>query len=146
MTERIRQAEDLLKKDEAACVIITKELVPLESRKNGIAPLLEWLQESPDTLKGACAADKVVGKAAALLMVYGGINEVYAEIISESAEDLLKQNRIQYEYGQKVSYIQNRTKTGMCPMEQRCLDINSPEEAYTALSKMAAAHSMMQPK
>lgn len=104
-------------------------------------PLLEWLSKSPELLKGACAADKVVGKAAALLMIYGGVSEIYAEVISESAADCLEQNGIKFSFGKRVPYIRNRNKTDMCPMEKRCLHINSPDEAYEALSQMVMGRS-----
>lgn len=141
MTERVGQAESLLKQNKAACVVISRDAGVTESQKSGIAPLLEWLNGSPDLLKGACVADKVVGRAAALLMVYGGVAEVYAGIISESAAECLKQNGIPFSFGQKVSYVQNRDKTGMCPMERRCLPVRSPSEAYTVLNQMVMEHS-----
>lgn len=140
MTERIKQAESLLKKDNAVCVVISLKNGILKSQKSGVMPLLDWLNQSPELLKGACAADRVVGKAAVLLMVYGGVAEVYAEVISDFASDYLQQNEVPFAYTQKVPYIQNRDKTGMCPLERRCASISSPREAYEALSEMMTAH------
>ena len=43
----------------------------LRSEARGIAPLLGWIEADKLALRGAAIADKVVGKAAAMLMVYG---------------------------------------------------------------------------
>ena len=42
-------------------------------------------------------------------------------------------NEIPFSYEKEVEYIINRTKTGMCPMEQTVLQIEDAEEAYEAL-------------
>lgn len=144
MTERMKRAETLLKESGAACVLITKESRVLESGENGVRPLMEWLRREPSALNGACAADKVVGKAAALLMAFGGVSEVYAEILSEAGEACLQEHGIPYSYGGRVPYIQNRQRTGMCPMEQCCAGIDSPAEAYESLGRLIA--SMNRPK
>lgn len=136
MTERIRQAEKLLNQSGAACVVIKEDSTVMQSELTGIRPLIGWLGEDKCSLKGAATADRVVGKAAALLMLYGKVSEVYAQLISDSAAASLEQAGVPFTYGKKVPYIMNRDKTGMCPMEQRCLNIDSPKEAYEALSNM----------
>ena len=55
------------------------------SQERGVKPLLHLLTEKKGFLKGASVADKVIGKAAALLMVLGEIKEVHTLIISEPA-------------------------------------------------------------
>ncbi len=144
MTERMKRAETCLKESGAACVLITNDSLVLQSGENGVRPLMEWLRREPTVLRGACAADKVVGKAAALLMVFGGVSEVYAEVLSVAGEACLKKHGIPYSCGGRVSYIQNRTRTGMCPMEQCCAAIDSPAEAYESLGRLIA--SMNRPK
>lgn len=144
MTERMKQAEMLLKESGAACILITKDSRVLQSGENGVRPLMGWLRLEPAVLDGACAADKVVGKAAALLMVFGGVSEVYAELLSEAGEACLREHGIPYSCGGRVPYIQNRTRTGMCPMEQCCAEIDSPFEAYESLGRLIA--SMNRPK
>lgn len=73
-------------------------------------------------------ADKVVGKGAAALMAIGGIKELYTDIISESACDLLTQAGIKVSYGKKVAYIINRTHTDRCPLEKLCAEARTPQE------------------
>ncbi|MBR3992234.1 MAG: DUF1893 domain-containing protein, partial [Anaerotignum sp.] len=45
-------------------------------------------------------------------------------------------------YRTEVEYIINRTKTGMCPMEQTVLDVEDAEEAYEALRNKLAELSV----
>lgn len=105
------------------------------SEKKGIAPIMDILNDNPKLLKGAEIADRVIGKAAALLLVKGGITSLYTEVISEHALNVFKDYRnINVSYNKKVPYIINRTKDGMCPMEKAVLNINSPGEAYTVLT------------
>ncbi len=134
MTKSTMQAKELLNATDAVCVCV-KEDVILTSEKNGISPLMDWISKCPDNLRDASVADRVVGKAAAMLMAYSGVAEVYADIISEHAIQLFEDMKIPYFFSTRVPYIINRTKTGMCPMESCCLSIQSPAVAYEALLK-----------
>ena len=46
--------------------------------RRGVADLYALLREDSDFLKGASVADKVVGKAAAALMILGEVGELHA--------------------------------------------------------------------
>jgi len=138
MLTDIQKAKLSLQESDASCVMV-KDSVVSQSELQGIMPLLEWLEKSPDTLRGSCIADKVVGKAAALLMVLGNVSEVYAEVLSASAEECFQKNKIVFSFGEKVPHILNRTQTDMCPMEKRCIEIESPQNAYEILKEMVQA-------
>lgn len=92
----------------------------------GIADLYRLLLKYPEVLKGARVADKVVGKAAAALMVLGGVKELYAVLISRPALDLFEKYGMKVQYTASVEHIFNRDKTGLCPMESCCLDCDTP--------------------
>ena len=81
------------------------------------------------------AADKVVGRAAAFLYVLLGVDEVYALVISESAEQVFQQFGIAYTYNEKVAAIRNRAGDGFCPMEQAVLHIEEPSKALSAIKR-----------
>ena len=80
-------------------------------------------------VRGYSAADKAVGKAAAMLFVLLGVSEIYAAIMSRSAKKILDEYGIKYSCGEEVEYIINRKKDGMCPMEKAVMDIDDPAEA-----------------
>lgn len=128
----LEQAEALRRQEEAACVVCLAEKTLL-SRETGIRPLVGWLAEDPEQLKGGAAADKIVGKAAALLLVYGGVTAVHAGVLSDGAARVLEQYGIPFTYDRRTPYIINRTNTGMCPMEQRVQSIDDPAAAFEAL-------------
>ncbi|NLN56054.1 MAG: DUF1893 domain-containing protein [Clostridiales bacterium] len=102
------------------------------SRKGGVIPLLEFIAEGVD-LKGFSAADKVIGKAAALLMVYCGIRAAYTPVISKKALEVFENYGIYAEYDKLVEFISNRRNTGLCPMEEAVLNVDEPEKAYNAV-------------
>ena len=58
------------------------------------------------------------------------LGELYADIISEFAIPVLDKNGIKYEYNNKVDFIQNNDKTGMCPMENKFKDENDLNVIY----------------
>lgn len=120
--------------DSGASFVAVKEGEEHISSDKGIAPILKIINEAPDFLKGAYVADKVIGKAAALLLRYAGVERLYARTLSQLAVQVLDDSFMTYEYDQMVPNIINRTGDGMCPMEQKVLNISDPAEAYKLLS------------
>ena len=94
--------------------------------QRGVNDLLTLVTESPEVLHDALIADKAVGKAAAACMAVGGVQHVYADVMSEPALALLQAHGVKAEYGQLVDHIINRAGTGWCPMEQLSRDIDDP--------------------
>lgn len=100
------------------------------SSDRGVKPLLHLLENEKDFLKGASVADKVIGKAAALLMVLGGVKEVHTGVISEPAVEVFEKHNITFFFDKKVERIINRKGDGLCPMETLCMNIEEPAEAF----------------
>ncbi len=93
------------------------------------------LLEEKTALSGFSAADKVVGKAAAMLFSLAGICELYAEVISRPAAEYLTQKGITFSYGELTDRIINRKGDGQCPMELAVKDISDPIEGLAAIKK-----------
>ncbi len=119
--------------DTHTCVLCNGDAV-YASQKTGISPMLDWLSDGAD-LRGCSAADKIVGKAAALLFVLAGVREVYGEIMSKAGLGVLRAHGIPCAYGTLTPYIINRRGDGMCPMEETVLTIDDPTAALDALLK-----------
>ncbi len=132
MTE-LERAKVLLRENGYTCVICENERV-ISSCERGVKPLLGLLDSGTD-VKGRSAADKVVGKAAAFLYVLLGVSELYADIISIPALEILNRYNIHTEYGKAVGGIRNRTNTGFCPMETAVMDIDEPYDALKAVKE-----------
>ena len=131
MSESLNLAKKMLLEEGLTCVFI-KDNAIYKSKQRGVLPLIEWYDQGLN-LKDFSVADKVVGKAAAFLYVILEIKELYADVISKSALELLIKNNINVNFGLLVDYIRNRTNTGFCPMEQATINIDSPEEAVVAI-------------
>ncbi|MBQ8917946.1 MAG: DUF1893 domain-containing protein, partial [Oscillospiraceae bacterium] len=104
----------------------------------GVKPLLNWLQQTSNW-QGYCAADRVVGRAAAFLYLLMGVKQLYAGVLSQHALRLLEQHHIECEYGRLVPAIRNRAGDGFCPMESAVRNIDDPEEAVSVIKQTLEA-------
>lgn len=121
------QAIGLLFAEKCSCVIRNGDSVRI-FRERGVADLYRLLHEEPALLRGAFVADKVVGKGAAALMVLGGVEAIFADVVSRPALELLAGAGIAVEYTVVVPNIVNRAGTGICPVEQLCEGAESAAE------------------
>lgn len=128
MNKNLSRAKQLL--SEGAALAIVNGGGELTYNEHGVKILISLQSGS---LTGAFVADKVVGKAAAMMLVRGGAIEVYAEIISLPALEFLKKHKVICLYGELVPNIINRNKTGICPMEKAVLDETDVNRAYKIL-------------
>jgi hypothetical protein len=114
-----------------SCVLCKGEVIHTNSLR-GIAPMVEFISNSTD-LKGFAAADKIVGKAAAMLFALAGVSAVYADVMSETAIAVFEKYQIQFTCSVLTENIINRTGTGLCPMEEAVKDLTDPLEALDAI-------------
>ncbi len=132
VNERREEIIKLLTEKDCSCVIGKNGTVRCFYER-GVRDLYALLTNEPEFLEGAYIADKVVGKAAASLMILGKIAGLYARTISQHAIALLQDSTIQVEYGTSVPHIINRSKTDWCPLEKRCLPLQTPEECFESI-------------
>ncbi|MBT1173218.1 DUF1893 domain-containing protein [Bifidobacterium sp. MA2] len=103
----------------------------------GVRPLLQWLAAGA-RLDGFSAADRVVGKGAALLYAKLGVKAVWAATMSEAGLAALRAHGIEASYGTLVPVILNRDGTGMCPIERSVASIDDLDAAETAIRAAVA--------
>ena len=128
-------AKGVLEGGEYTCVVICSQKI-FSSKKRGVAPLLELYDKLGDCgLAGGVAADKVVGKAAAMLYALLGIKRIYAGVVSEPALRTLDTHGITVSYDILTDAIKNRAGDGYCPMETAVMDIDSLCEGLAAVRK-----------
>ena len=128
----MKQLKEILQREGCSCVIANRGEVRI-FRERGVKDLHTLYTANPDFLCGASVADKVVGKAAAALMILGGVERLYAKTISNQAVELLSNSTVEVEYGDTVPYIINRTKTDLCPMEKATKDMTNLEEIFASI-------------
>ena len=117
-------------KDLTLVLVLNKDIY--KSSEKGIKSLLQLLNSGKNYLNYS-AADKIIGKAAAMLYKLLNINDIYGEVMSISAINFLEQNNINFKYKIKTNEIINRKGTGICPMEQTVLNIENTTEAKKLL-------------
>lgn len=106
--------------------------------RRGVADLYDLYCGDPSFLRGAQAADKVVGKGAAALFALGGVCRLHADVVSTAALQVLKQAGIEVSVGQEVPYIVNRTNDGRCPLETLCDELDEPQAMLPVITRFVS--------
>lgn len=135
----LQQAKQILAGGMASCVLVKDGEVVLSSER-GIRPLLQFVDSGKD-FSGFAAADRIVGKAAAMLYQLLGVSSVYADVMSVEGKDLLTEAGIETSCRKLTDAIRGRGDQAVCPMDEAVKGITDPEEAYRSL---VAAVSAMQ--
>ena len=123
--------------DENLTLAIVKNGSLLYSTKSHrISGFLDAIEKCGENLQDASLADRVVGKAVALLCAYSKIKEVYAAVISRKAQAVLKQNKIACQWNELVTNVLDTNRSGTCPLEKAAAEISDPEKAYRTLKRI----------
>lgn len=111
-------------------------------RDRGVKPLLKMVAEGR-SLKGFSVADKVVGKAPALLYAVLGPEAVFSPVMSWTGRAVLLAAGIFVSHDVLVPHISNRAKSGQCPMDESVTNIWEPYEAVGVLEERARQMALM---
>ena len=99
------------------------------SREPGLKPLVEWLEIYRGKYQGCLLHDKVMGLAAAKLIVYSGlISEVAAGVFSKPAKSFLLAHGVSCRAARCVDNILTRDGAAICPGEVIALETNDRDE------------------
>ena len=105
--------------------------VIFSSGSRGVAPLVEAVDAfGREGLMGVVTADRIVGRAAALLNVFMGAVEVHALLISAGAKEVLGGHGVGFEFREETDAIKMRDGVVFCPFERLVQGVSDPEEAY----------------
>ena len=130
---KLEEVKEILHQKNASLVVAYENGKIKEYYQDRIKDIKEILKEDKNALKGAVIADKVIGKVAGSILAIAGVKEIYTDVMSEYAIPILEENHIKYEYKDKVEYIINQTKTGMCPMENKYKDEINIHKIYSEM-------------
>lgn len=97
----------------------------------GVRPVITYLEHN--NFRNAYVGDRCIGKASALLLVYGKAKKVYTPLISKPAIKVFEEYNVEYFADVVVDNIKNSDGTDLCPMEKKVQDIDSPKKAYKLL-------------
>lgn len=117
-------------------IIVKNGTVLFETGSHRISGFLGAIEQFGVRLEGASVADRVVGKAIALLCVYAGIREVYAEVLSRKAQAVLEENGVRCGWKELVDTILDLNRSDVCVFEKAAADISDPEKAYATFKAL----------
>ena len=129
-------AKDKLCREELTLAIVKNGRTLFETCSHRISGFLGAIEKYGAELEGASLADRVAGKAVALLCVYAEIKEGYAEVLSKKAKKLFEENGIPVEWKELVDNVLDVNRSGVCPFEKTAGDMSDPKEAYKTFKMM----------
>lgn len=134
--EDLQIAKNRLREKRLTLSIVKEKQILFETSSHGISGFLKAIEELGEGLDKASAADKVVGKAVALLCLWAGIDAVYASVMSMEAKELFEENAVYAEWDELVGNILGNCKSATCPFERLLAKITDPAEAYKKIKAL----------
>ena len=128
MTKETKHYLQLLDDRGRTCILLKDKEVIYESDSLGVKPLRLLRMDNFQKEKGAqlVLIDKVIGKGALMLAELLGVDEIHTPLASEKALSYSQQVRIPLYYETLVPFIENRDRSGMCPIENAVKDTQDP--------------------
>ena len=134
----LEQAQAIFHSEGASFVLVKDDAVLARGTRDGIGELLAAVESLGAALEGASMADKIVGKAVALVAVHAGLRAVYSPLASQAARRVLEARGIPLTTDRMVPLILNKRGDGACPMERLTMPLEDPREAVSALATFVA--------
>jgi hypothetical protein len=138
-TTDLVKARRLMARDGLAFALVRHGRVIARGTSGGVGELLAAVDRLGVRTRGASLADKVVGKAVALIVVGAGICAVDTPLASHAAVRVLKSHGVALNATSVVSQIMNRRGDAPCPLEQLTRPFDEPGAAISRLREFVAA-------
>jgi Domain of unknown function (DUF1893) len=133
LTYRTGEVENMTEEQEPTLIVLQDGMLIFTSTAKWLHPLFEledYLADHPVHPEHLILQDKIIGKAAALLIHRMGLRTVNAGILSRLGEAVLQRHGIAYTYEQLVDRIH-------CQTEELLAEVEDAEEAYGVLKVRA---------
>jgi hypothetical protein len=104
-----------------------------ESSLGGIRPHLKAINELGTELEGTLIVDKILGRAAAFLVIYSKAAEAITVVVSTPGKIVLEKYGVKFSYQTEVAHIKMENGVIYCPFERMVQGIEDPLEAYEAI-------------
>ncbi|MBN1475094.1 MAG: DUF1893 domain-containing protein [Syntrophaceae bacterium] len=117
--------------------LIENDKIIFSSRESGLRPLWECLKKYRQSKKTFILFDKLIGLAAAKLIVHARIiSRIETLLVSEPAKIFLDNNDIPIKAGQIVPNILTKDRRATCPGEIIALNTSGTDEFLTKIEEM----------
>ena len=104
-----------------------------QSSSKGIRPHLEAINQLGEGIRGSIMVDKIVGRAAALLILYSEAAEAHAAVISTPGKRVLEMHGLKFTYLEETDHIKMQDGQIFCPFEAMVQGITDPKEGYRVI-------------
>jgi hypothetical protein len=117
--------------------LVQGDEIVYSSDSSGLKPLWDCLEKYRQSKDKFILFDKVIGLAAARLVVYSGIIEViHTRLISQPAKQFLKENKIKIKADEIVANILRKDKSAVCPGEIIALNTDDQHVFFAKITAM----------
>lgn len=110
------------------------ERILFASHDSQLKPLLQAIMVLGQAFQGAAVIDKMLGGAAAKLLVYARVRKVLTPVASKPAVDILQEAGIPLEAVRIIDRVR-RNDGGCCRMEALSLCVSDPAVFYTEITR-----------
>ena len=124
---------DILEETGNSLLIYKNGELIFESNLKGIRPHLKAINELGTRLENTLVVDKILGRAAAFLVVYIRAAETIAGVLSTPGKRVLEKHGMKFSFREEVPHIKMENGVIYCPFERMVQGIDDPEEAYEAI-------------
>lgn len=124
---------EILEKTENSLMIYKEGKLIFESTIKGIRPHLKAINELGSKLEGTLMVDKILGRAAAFLVIYSKAGEAITMVLSTPGKQVLDKYELKYSYREEVPHIKLENGEIYCPFERMVQGIHDPNKAYEAI-------------
>lgn len=132
---------DHVNRREGILKVVKDGQVIYSSTEVGLKSLLDALEKCRSHGDGFVLYDRVVGLAAARLIVYAGtVARVIAEVTTKDARDFLTGHGIPIEADSETDNIMTRDRLSVCPGEQAARRIVDPMEFIKEMKKNSSGY------
>jgi hypothetical protein len=136
-----------MKREELNLIILQKEKRLYQSAREGMLPLYQAITDlGIPQLKNTIIVDKIVGKAAALLISYIHAQTVYCSLLSSRGKTVLENHGITFFHEELTPEIINRYGTDICPFEKAVLDVEDPKIGYLRIQAKLQQLGLLDPE
>jgi len=140
LASSLNEAIEAITAKKHSFILIKNDEIIYRTSGRGVRPFLELLakEERRELLEGAIVVDKLIGKAAAMLAVFGKAESVYGVTMSDSGKAFLEKYDKLHGFTRCVEVISQRDGKGICPIERSVLGVEDPAEAYENIKSTVA--------
>ena len=124
---------DILEETGNSLMIYKNGELFFESSQKGIRPHLKAINELGSSLEGSLMVDKILGRAAAFLVVYSKAAEAMTAVVSTQGKKVLEKYGVKFSYREEVPHIKMENGVIYCPFERMVQGIDDPDEAFRAI-------------